>query len=84
MTEDRYIEMSLEVNNVELDVEIKQGEGGMLPAYEGPYEVTPKVGEQGFETKYKTMTNDLTVLAVPYSEVSNPQGGTTVNIAYIL
>lgn len=84
MTDDRYIELSLELNNEELSIEIKQGEGGMLPAYEGPYEITPKVNEQGFETKYKTMTDDLTVLAVPYSEVSNPQGGSTVNIAYIL
>ena len=84
MTEDRYIDVSIEVNNVDLDIEIKKGEGGMLPPYQGDYEVTPKVYAQTLDTKNKSMTADLDVLAVPYSEVSNPQGGSTVNIAYIL
>lgn len=84
MTDDRYIDVSIELNNVDLDIEIKQGEGGMLPPYQGDYEITPKVYAQTLETKNKSMTADLDVLAVPYSEVSNPQGGSTVNIAYIL
>ena len=30
------------------------------------------------------MASDVTVLEIPYSEVSNPEGGITVNIAYEL
>lgn len=49
--------------------------------YEGDYIVTPKAWiEQVLETKDKTMTDDVTVLEVPYTEVSNLHG-TTVNIA---
>ena len=57
-------------------------EGGSSPPYEGDYEITPKVSQQEFETKNKRMKEDLTVLAIPYSQVSNPQGGLTVNIAF--
>ena len=28
------------------------------------------------------MKNDVTVYSIPYSEVSNPEGGETVNIAF--
>lgn len=60
------------------------GEGGRLPDYDGTYEVTPKINAQTLATKDKSMTDNVTVLAVPYSEVTNPQGGKTVNIAYQL
>ena len=59
------------------------GGGGRLPYYDGDYTVTPKVYEQILETQDKSMSDNVTVEAVPYSEVSNPQGGYTVNIAYI-
>lgn len=58
--------------------------GDQLPWYDGAYSATPKVTAQTLETRNKSMRNDVTVEAVPYSEVSNPQGGVTVNIAYIL
>ena len=57
-------------------------EGGASPPYEGEYEITPKIDEQVFETKDKRMTQDLKILSIPYSEVSNPEGGLTVNIAF--
>ena len=59
------------------------GGGGHFPYYNGDYVVTPKTYEQTLATTRKSMRDDVTVEAVPYSEVSNPQGGFTVNIAYI-
>lgn len=48
--------------------------------YCGECEVTPKVEPQKLETKDKVMTDDVTVKAIPYYEVSNPQGGVTIII----
>lgn len=49
--------------------------------YEGSYEVTPKVTSQTLPTKEKFLTEDVTVKAIPYFDVSNSSGGTTVYIA---
>ena len=46
------------------------------PVYNGSYEITPRVDEQVLETRSKTMRDDLTVLAIPYYETSNPTGKT--------
>lgn len=48
--------------------------------YEGPYRVTPAVSGQVLGTKYKTMTDDVTIEGIPYAETSN-DSGTTVIIA---
>lgn len=48
--------------------------------YEGPYIVTPKVEQQELATRAKTMTDNVTVLEIPYAEVSNLSGGYTVTI----
>ena len=48
--------------------------------YTGNYEVIPKTTAQILETAQKLMTDDLTVKAIPYYEVSNNQGGLTVVI----
>lgn len=51
------------------------------PPYEGDYEVTSlPFQDQLYETKGYRMRDDLTVKAIPYEEVSNPQGGKTVTI----
>lgn len=51
------------------------------PPYTGSYEVTPSVaGEQVLQTKDKYMTDNLVILEVPYSEVSNTVDGITVYI----
>ena len=47
-----------------------------VPTYGGEYEITPKVNAQTIETRSKTMKDDLTVLAIPYYETSNPTGKT--------
>lgn len=48
--------------------------------YKGEYVVTPKVDAQTLPTKKKVLFEDVTVKAIPYAEVSNNSGGTTVNI----
>ncbi len=48
--------------------------------YEGSYEVIPNTYVQILETDAKLMADDVTVYAVPYAEVSNPEGGYTVTI----
>lgn len=49
--------------------------------FPGPYVVTPLAWtDQTLATKDKNMTDDVTVLEVPYTEVSN-EHGTTVSIA---
>lgn len=51
--------------------------------YASEYEVTPKVTAQQLKTANKLMADDLTVKAIPYFEVSNSAGGTTVTIGDI-
>ena len=80
-------EFDLEVNDeaavdFDLDTAIEVIQIGGDP-YEGPYTVTPKVTEQTLETLAKTMTDNVTVLEIPYIAVSNPSGGTTVTIGGI-
>ena len=48
--------------------------------YEGEYSVTPQITAQTLETENKLMTDDLTIKAIPYFEVSNLAGGSTVTI----
>ena len=50
-------------------------------AYEGDYEVTPRTVEQTMPTKEKVMLEDLTIKAIPFYNVSNTSGGSTVYIA---
>lgn len=48
--------------------------------FEGPYEVKPVIKSQTLSTKEKIMKEDLTVLAIPYAEVTNLANGITVTI----
>lgn len=48
--------------------------------YNGEYVITPLSIDQTLETRQKAMSDDLTVLAVPYTEVTNTSGGITVMI----
>ena len=50
--------------------------------YTGPYDVKPKVNSQRLKTSGKYMSKDVKINEIPYAEVSNPQGGTTVSIAW--
>jgi len=80
-----YIEIPINPILMELEFDIDEGSGGKLPTYDGEYTITPKpFTEQVLETKNKSLVNDITVLEIPYSEVTNPEGGKTVNIAFKL
>lgn len=49
--------------------------------YKGEYEVAPKVDDFiTLETANKRMTDNVTVMPIPYSEVSNDYGGNTITI----
>ena len=79
------IDIELLTTPKEINLDLELGtivyEGGG-PPYEGEYDVTPKIEEQKLETKNKTMKEDVTIFAIPYSSVTNPEGGETVNIAF--
>lgn len=49
--------------------------------YDGDYGITPKVEAQTMPTKNKVMADDVTVRAIPFFDVSNTSGGSTVYIA---
>lgn len=76
----------IQANNAELRKAIEMAE--TLPdvsvdsgdPYEGEYVITPKVNEQTLPTKQKVMLDDMTVLAIPYAEVTNVSNGKTVTI----
>ena len=67
-----------------LDVELNEAiqVGGEFPYYDGSYKVTPKATEQKLATRDKTMRDDVTVKAIPFSSVANIAGGVTINIAF--
>lgn len=78
------LDITINSNTMSLDIGIEAG-GGKLPTYDGEYVITPKpFTEQVLGTKNKSMTDDVTVLEIPYSEVTNPQGGITANIGFEL
>ena len=52
-----------------------------IEEYTGAYEITPTTAEQTLLTKDKYMSDDVTVKEIPFFEVSNTSGGSTVYIA---
>ena len=53
---------------------------GATESYNGPYVVTPSFAVQTLATTDKYMEDDVTVLEIPMTEVSNLSGGLTLNI----
>lgn len=49
--------------------------------YEGDYNITPKIAPQTIPTKGKVMTDDVKINSIPFFNVSNTSGGSTVYIA---
>lgn len=63
--------------------EFSFGEISYIPTSEvfsGSYSVTPKVTEQNIPTAEKYMKYDMTIKSIPYFNVSNTAGGSTVYI----
>lgn len=48
--------------------------------YEGDYEVVPAVDPQTLPTKQTYLSDDVQVTSIPYFDVSNTSGGSTVYI----
>ena len=77
------IEIEVQQTTLNLDIEVGTIIGDeSKERYQGPYEVTPKISQQVLETYDKVMEDDVFIFPVPYQEVSNPQGGQTVIIAF--
>lgn len=51
-------------------------EGGTVPLYDGDYVVTPKTTAQTLPTANTRMAEDVSILQIPYFEVSNQTGKT--------
>lgn len=70
------IELEVEENE-EIDLSVIEGE--MPDPYNGDYTVFPKIDmEQTLKTKNKSMIDDVHVMEVPISEVSNKYGKTLI------
>ena len=83
-TTDKLIDIYIADESKELDVDFESNASN-IESYPGPYVITPKrYDEQVLDTKEKYMNDNITVLKVPYSEVSNAAGGTTCNIAFVM
>ena len=50
--------------------------------YDGSYTVVPRKVPQTLHTSDKYMVRDVEINEISYSEVSNPEGGLTINIGY--
>lgn len=48
--------------------------------YTENYDVTPTMREQVLPTRFKTMGNDVTIHAIPYTQTTNVAGGYTAII----
>ena len=51
-----------------------------VETYDGSYEVIPKTEGQTLETNQKYMKSDVTIQKIPFYDVSNESGGSTVYI----
>ena len=86
---DIRLQVSLEPKNISMAVDkawkeitlaVEKG-GAYYPAYEGPYSVDASFyWAKKLATYGKSMTDDITVNAIPVVESSNPQGGKTIVI----
>ena len=76
--------VSISVGTPEVDILFRDRvirDGSSLEPYTGEYTVTPMVKvEQTLETNGLRMTDDITVLKIPYYETTNLSGGYTAII----
>ncbi len=79
------VTLSIKENNHRITLgfsEYIKGGGGEYPWYEGSYDVTPTVDGLTLETEKRSLLRDIKVNKIPFSSVTNPQGGQTINIAF--
>lgn len=71
------------INQPNQEIEVKQDSiinVNPAPPYEGEYNVTPKFEAQTLPTAEKLLAKDVIIEEIPYAEVTNNSGGTTVTI----
>lgn len=66
--------------NQSITFDIEAGKVNPKQRYDGDYEITPKISETVLHTRQKFMTDDVTIFQIPFSSVTNEQGGQTVTI----
>lgn len=82
MSDEKNLNIQINLEMETPDIQIKMEAGGeALPAYKGETIITSRPwSSQILETANRTLKENITVLEIPYSPVSNPQGGQTVYI----
>ena len=76
---DTEISVQLHARSPTIAVEL-DAIGVIYPEYAGPYQVTPSASVQTLATRDHVMTDDFSVLEIPYFETSNLSGGYTAII----
>ena len=78
------LDVKFDIDNMEIDadfgeiIRVKEYVGG--EPYEGQYEVIPTVEGLTLPTKERVMADDIKILEIPFYNVSNTAGGSTVYI----
>lgn len=75
-------EVSLRVERDKIGLSVSKAAivSGERDGYEGSYEVTPKVEAQTLPTANKFLRKDVSVFAIPFFDVGNESGGSTIYI----
>lgn len=79
----QIIDVTFQANTRPFDIKFEHFQKVTIEAteyYKGEYKITPKTESQTLATAQKKMSDNLVVKAIPYYEVSNTAGGTTVTI----
>lgn len=64
----------------EVSIGVERG-GAYYPPYEGSYHIIPALyRQQRMRTHGKSMTSDVLIDAIKFTETENPQGGRTIVI----
>lgn len=75
-----HLDVSIQTDEKFIDIDIAGEKDPRLPYYDGSYVVDPRKVAQTLSTANKSMSDDVVVNEIFYSEVGNVSGG---NTAYI-
>ena len=74
-------DLAFELDDAGLDIELGDAiivQPDQTLRYEGEYTVVPTPARQELATKFRYMDDNVTVLEIPYHEVSNADGTTVI------
>ena len=74
-------DLAFELDDAGLDIELGDAiivQPDQTLRYEGEYTVVPTPARQELATQFRYMEDNVTVLAIPYHEVSNADGTTVI------